>query len=103
MPLGIIIDVKGTPSFGERVGRSSRLNPFLTMWTHGPLAALMVLFLVLFEVRGRNGLVLWLGGSFTVAFLVWMGLVMKWSRTKFLRRAGQRRRRANQRASANPN
>jgi threonine/homoserine/homoserine lactone efflux protein len=92
--------MKGKLSFPERVGRSFRGDPFFSMWGIGALLILMTLLLLLGQFGGQSAVVFWLGAALGVAFLVWVSLVLKWSRTKFLRRSEQRRRRANQKASA---
>lgn len=88
--------MKGKTSFEERVGRSFRRNPFLSIWGQGALVLLAGLLLLLGELGGRSEAVLWLGAALGVGFLFWIALLVKWSQTKFLRRAGQRRRRANE-------
>jgi hypothetical protein len=91
--------MKGKPSFAERVGHSSRRNLFLSAWGKGALVVLAAMLLLLGQLGGRSEAVLWLGAALGVGFLVWTALLMKWSQTKFLRRAGQRRRRASEAAS----
>ena len=92
--------MKGKPSFAERVGRSYRRDPFLSMWGSGALLLLVALLLLLAQFAGRSDLVLWFGAALGVAYLVWIALVLKWSRTRFLHRVGQRRRRADESALA---
>lgn len=81
------------PTFAERVGRSYRRDPFFSMWGRGALLVLMAALLVAACVGGRGELAVWLGLALVFAFLVWMGLVFRWSRAKALRRAAWRRRR----------
>ena len=85
----------GKRSFAERVGRSFRSK----MWGKGALVVLAALLLLLAEFGGQSEAVLWLGAALGIGFLVWIALVLKWSQTKFLRRAGWRRRRADEAAS----
>ena len=85
--------MKGKQSFPERVGRAYRRDPFFSMWGRGALIVFAAALSLLVYVGGRSNAVLWLGLVLTITFLVWIGLVVRWSRTKFLRRVGQRRRR----------
>ena len=91
--------MKGKVTFAERVGRSVRGNPFVNMRLDGALLLVMVLLCLLVAVGGRSAFVFWGGLALFLAFFVWLGLVAKWGRLKFLRRAGQRRRRAENRRS----
>ena len=70
------------------------------MWGIGALLVLMALLQLMAQFGGQSAVVLWLGAALGAAFLIWISLVLKWSRTKFLRRSEQRRRRANEKASA---
>jgi len=92
--------MKGKLSFPERVGRSFRSDPFFSIWGIGALLLLMILLLLLAQFGGQSAVVFWLSAAFGVAFSVWILLILKWSRTKSLRRSQQRRRRANEKASA---
>lgn len=92
--------MKGKMSFPERVGRSFRRDPFLSIWGMGALGVFLGLLLLLTKFGGQSAVILWLAAPLGVAFLVWISLVLRWSRIKFLRREGQRRGRANEKTSA---
>jgi hypothetical protein len=82
-------------SFAERVGRSYRRDHLFSMWGGGALLVFMGLLFLLAQFGGGSELVLWLDGALTILFLVWIALVWKWSRKRFLQRVGHRRRHTN--------
>ena len=95
--------MEGKITLSERVGRSIRGNPFMSLWGEGSLLVLMLLAALLVAVGGRGEIVLWVGLGLFVAYFIWLALLTKWSRLKFLRRVGQRRRRAGKGRSTDTN
>lgn len=92
----------GEQSFTERVGRSFRANPFTNLWVEGPLFISAGIFWLLLHSGGPNWLVLGLGALTLLLGMAWVFLVCWWSRTRYLRRKGDQRRREARRASIDP-
>jgi hypothetical protein len=65
------------------------------MWGGGALLVFMGLLFLLAQFGSGSELVLWLDGALIILFLVWIALVWKWSRKRFLQRVGHRRRHTN--------